>query len=536
MLLRLKSLVERLEELDKQDAQIRAELRHVGHTLMALADEAGPSSPADNAPKAPATTPPSMPAPTVPAPPAPAPSVPPPAPLVPSTLSPPVPASSSPMSRTPSVSPAYRVAAPESSPLPPSFGPTVTDEDLPIIEARCRLKAEAARFAAARLVRLRDGDDSFADFEANYHDLIARAKALPDCFLWMCRSEDFRDADAKQFDDLAGCFDAAAHVLRLLQPLVSSPESDSGPVEQAILLCAEAQSAIWKAVANVSRLQDADQRKLFDWLKDTAGRRRVWLDRFMTRVDPADPACWRDLEARIAALESRQQELQARERQRRKLFNKIRYLLKRITEQPGADHVDDWASLVSAVVELVKGGLPPSNVELRDLLLPMLDDLPDLDETPPEFRLVLRETDRYLASLPSRSLTVATTFSDDARRVARLLRGKAVALIGGAPRAGAKEALEEAFGLSELIWLENRDQSYSQFAPHIARADVAVVLLAIRWSRHGFGEIKKDCDQHDKPLVRLPGGYNPNQVAHQILAQVGERLAGNLERVGPGRD
>ncbi|MDQ3250558.1 MAG: hypothetical protein M3Q45_15300, partial [Chloroflexota bacterium] len=68
------------------------------------------------------------------------------------------------------------------------------------------------------------------------------------------------------------------------------------------------------------------------------------------------------------------------------------------------------------------------------------------------------------------------------------------------------------------------DQSYADFEPQVARPEVAVVILAIRWSRHGFGEVKAFCDQYDKLLVRLPGGYNPNLVAHHILNQVGARL------------
>jgi hypothetical protein len=83
----------------------------------------------------------------------------------------------------------------------------------------------------------------------------------------------------------------------------------------------------------------------------------------------------------------------------------------------------------------------------------------------------------------------------------------------------------EAFGLRELIWVEGRDQTYQDFEPDVARPEVAAVLLAIRWSRHGFGEVKAFCDKYDKPLVRLPGGYSPNLVAHHILSQIGERLA-----------
>jgi hypothetical protein len=40
--------------------------------------------------------------------------------------------------------------------------------------------------------------------------------------------------------------------------------------------------------------------------------------------------------------------------------------------------------------------------------------------------------------------------------------------------------------------------------------------------------VRQFCERHDKPLVRLPGGYSPNQVAAQILAQ----CSGKLERMG----
>jgi hypothetical protein len=69
------------------------------------------------------------------------------------------------------------------------------------------------------------------------------------------------------------------------------------------------------------------------------------------------------------------------------------------------------------------------------------------------------------------------------------------------------------------------------FEPAVARPGVAVVLLAIRWASHSYGDVKDYCDKYGKPMVYLTGGYNPNQVAHQILAQVGDRLRG-LTRAG----
>jgi hypothetical protein len=109
-------------------------------------------------------------------------------------------------------------------------------------------------------------------------------------------------------------------------------------------------------------------------------------------------------------------------------------------------------------------------------------------------------------------------------QVRSLLRDQTVVLIGGERRQAAANALCTAFELRELIWIEGHDQTYTDFEPQDARGEVAVVLLAIRWSRHGFGEVKEFCDRYNKPFVRLLGGYNPNQVAHTILNQIGQRL------------
>ena len=113
--------------------------------------------------------------------------------------------------------------------------------------------------------------------------------------------------------------------------------------------------------------------------------------------------------------------------------------------------------------------------------------------------------------------------------VARLLRGRRVVLIGGEPRPAAKAALERAFGLSELDWLDApAHSSFWNFEPPIARPDTALVLLMIRWSSHSFGEVRSICEHLGKPLVRLPAGYNPAQVAFQVLQQCGYQLAAGM--------
>lgn len=81
------------------------------------------------------------------------------------------------------------------------------------------------------------------------------------------------------------------------------------------------------------------------------------------------------------------------------------------------------------------------------------------------------------------------------------------ALIGGVRLPEDHQALKAAVGLEDLVWFESRKhESIDVFEPYVARPEVAVELLAIRWSSHSLGDLKKFCDLHSEPMVRPPGG------------------------------
>ena len=206
--------------------------------------------------------------------------------------------------------------------------------------------------------------------------------------------------------------------------------------------------------------------------------------------------------------------------------------LERITEcvkriDAGGDLEREWGAIVQIVDQMVAGGVPPSNRDIRIALLSVIEDLPEGTEMPDGFRRVLVEIDRYLARRTSASRKPPSHApAAEVAEAARLLHGRSVVLIGGTRRREPQEALRRALELSELIWIETKEhQAIDSFEPLISRADVAAVLLAIRWSSHAFGDVRQFCDKHQKPLVRLPGGYSPNQVAAQILQQCSGRLA-----------
>jgi hypothetical protein len=418
-------------------------------------------------------------------------------------------------------------------------GDEVTDADLPLVEARCRMKADGCRWAATRRRRLAAGADFRTDVEPTDREIIERAKKLPDCFLWMNHPGVPAPADVAVLDTAASCFDVAADALAVTRAAAGDPDAPADQAEQAMALLAEAQSALRDAVARAGYGPDKDQLRAYHWLRGACRARHVYVARHMRADDPASPDAWPDLARRVREQDARAKDRGQRVRRRRAGLKRVEYHLKPILAGgEGDDRRHDWQVVVDTVDQLVADGLPPSSVELRDLLLPVADRLPTPDggpidargpnaELPAGFRLTMREIDRYLADRPAPDPDVPPTpeQTDAVREVAERLAGRTVVMIGGVPRPHARRALEQAFGLAELDWVGTREhESIAPFEPHVARENVAVVLLAIRWSSHSFEGVKAFCDRHDKPLVRLPGGYHPNQVAVQILRQAGGRL------------
>lgn len=399
-----------------------------------------------------------------------------------------------------------------------------TDEEFPNLIARCKLKAEATRWFIKRQQLLREGTP-MSEIDDQQADIIRRAKELPDCFLWVIHGGALSPTNLAQFGNLAGCYDTLATAMTLAREIAA--DNSNALIERCLNLVAEAQSGLRTSIDAVGGPTDPDQKSVYDWLRQRASQKQIYIPRYMRGEDRADPARWENVLTRLTGLESDLKQHRKRDLARKKQLQKLRYELKVIGGQPeGAD--EHWRTVAATVDSLVQDGLPPSHLELRELLLPVYDSVPEMDHLPAGFQRTLAEIERYLANKPepTEQSAAAREPSAEAREVARLLEGTTVVLIGGQQKPAAREAIVSAFGLKDLLWVEiDEYQSLDTFEPYIARPDVAVVLLAIRWSRHSFGEVLHICDRFDKPLVRLPAGYNPNQVAAQIMGQCSDRLA-----------
>jgi hypothetical protein len=495
----LLALFERLAPYARTDAQLREAVTGLGRAFAAWGEQLGPVV-------------------VAPAPVAPPPVVEPDRPAVPVPPLPPV------------VIPADFSLA---KPLAPIVRPTaypdeddrggITPVDLGVIARRCQLKSEAARMVAAR---------KRGDIFTIPEDLIRRANGLPDCDLWMVHPGDYVEAP-KAWEDLGGSYAAGAEAAELLALLCELPKPLAERHRERVLYAvAEAQSMMWSGVLDVHRRVDNDQVHLFVHVREEAREYQIYINRYLRREDRVAADRWPDLLSRLALLKEQLAGDRTKARTRDKGLNSIKYKLRKMGEAP-AKATEEWPRVLELLEEVIAAGVPASNADLRELLLPVLDTLPEDQEPGPNAERVFAAVNEYLATRPAPAAEPAEEEpSAEVRAVAELLQGREVVLIGGVERATSRRLIERAFKLSRLNWLSTRPhESVTYFEPHVARPETVIVLLAIRWSSHSYGDVKEYCDKYGKPIVYLTAGYNPNQIAHHILQQVGDRLRA-LNRAG----
>lgn len=306
---------------------------------------------------------------------------------------------------------------------------------------------------------------------------------------------------------------------------LSEPAKSNAELSPALHMLAKLQSAMRAAA---SPHEDDRQVSVYRWLFQTAKEQSIFINRHMKIDDPADPSKFPEWVEQIKAA---RRKLDGPRRQS-KLFHKIQHELKLSLADP-----DAWEAVFRGVEELIgTEKLAPSHVQLRETLMPHLDRLP-VELTPPEcFQQVLRAIDDYTRTLEQRQADAETPLGQqnpEVRELAQMLNGRAVVLIGGEVDQHAKARLERTLGLSELIWLAaHHEHSVERFAAPVQRADVALVMVVIRWMSHGHGDVIQYCGPLGKPLVRLLGTTNPNRVAHDVLSQCGDALRAKYSAEG----
>jgi hypothetical protein len=404
--------------------------------------------------------------------------------------------------------------------------------DLEMISARCRIKADGIRWSVERRKRISAGEEFQERVAPGDREIVERARALPNCWIWMNNPQVPASSaianDPSRASTLAFAFETCAACVEALH---IAREEDAGAVllAEALQWAAEAQSALRVLVEQFGYSKDNDQFELYSYLRQVGERHQIYIKRFMRLDDPADPARLPELRQRITDFSERLGRERGQSRDRRKLLSKLRYHGRILRDGTGSDA--DRRKVIETTSQLVASGMPPSSPQLREHLDPIFDDLATSAEVPSDFQLVLRELGSFREHVTERCLEAVNDEPPipEVAEVATLLRGRSIVFICNVLNPDARDALIHAFELADLDWIVSREhQSIERFKPHIARSEVALVLLPIRWTSHSFGELKEYCDMLGKPFVQLPGGYSVNQVALQILNQASERLRGHL--------
>lgn len=413
---------------------------------------------------------------------------------------------------------------------PPAEPTPVHTLDLDLVRIRSRLKADSCRlFIRKRAAE--PGSEEEAALRTRMDEMIAEAKALPKCFLWVFwRAESQPDDDTLR--QIADNYEAHARATELmLQIDQSGARNDSDEVEAAMHLLAEANSALRVALrACWLRDDDNDQSDVHYWLRRETAARQVYIVRHMTVQDPADPALAQDRIERIRDLAARFAGRARREKQVRELLGKIRYHASRTVRAEAETAAEDWHKVAAAVASLADLGVASSDRRIAEHLSPQAaaacpSELADLLGLAAVLQRVLGQH----ADEPNDDTdtdSTARAWSEHVLQVRSLLRGRRMVIVGGERYPHAERRIIEAFELADADWVELTEHgSGAPMRGPILRPDTAVVIVIIKLTGHLHSEEAREyCRSADKPVVFLTGGYSPERIAMAVLEQASERL------------
>jgi len=404
--------------------------------------------------------------------------------------------------------------------------------DLALVEQRCRLKAESCRLFIDR--RAAAGDPvAEAPFIERMDEMIAQAKAMPNCFLWVFWRERTPPDDAS-LRTIAACYDALAETASLMRRVDDlSDRLRDDDVLDAMQLLAEADSALRIALEPTwLTAPDQDQDEVHRWIRRESDWRRIYVPRYMKLDDPADPD---DADDVIDRAQERREEIEehaSRLKQIDEGFKKIRYHADLLEDGGGSFDRHHSQKIAEAVGTLESLGVPPSDRRYRDALDPGTTSAMSAETTSdPAVASVIEYLNEWHDSNGSSDQQVEETdirprWSSQVVDVRSLLRGRSIVIVGGEPRNEAIDRIRDAFHLADVEWvrLSEHGSGEPMRAP-IMRPETALVLVIVKLAGHLHTEEANGyAREAGVPAVYLKAGYNPERIADAVLQQASEQL------------
>ncbi|QOJ01343.1 MAG: hypothetical protein HRU70_12950 [Phycisphaeraceae bacterium] len=405
----------------------------------------------------------------------------------------------------------------------------MSEIDLALVEKRCRLKAASCRLFIARRAAAAD-PDAEREVLDRLNDMIAKAKAMVSCFLWVFWRNQAQPDDAI-LARIADCYDAQADAVALIQRVDAVADGRRVEDEEsAFHLLAEANSALRVALADTWLSDDdRDQAETHVWLRRETAERRVFIERHMTGDDPADPTNAADLRSRIKALGKQLDDREAAGKKVKNALGQIKYHAGQLIKGRPEEAPAHWAKISDGVKRLNGMGVSPTDRRISEAVGPAAAAAwPGPSEGAEFMAGVITRAMALKNEKPDTKRAVADgrEWSESVLAVRTLLRGKRMVVIGGEPNAEAVERLTQAFELKEAEWVELAEHGPgTPMRAPIYRSDTAVVIVIIKLTGHLHAEEAREYSTGaGKPCVMLSGGYNPERVAAEIMEQASSRL------------
>ncbi|MDO4575600.1 MAG: hypothetical protein Q4D98_10360 [Planctomycetia bacterium] len=257
------------------------------------------------------------------------------------------------------------------------------------LEKRLLLKIEASRWALERDKLLKSNCDFQTEIEPKDHALLARARELTNCYLWMNNPETAPVVATDTYELLAEAYASAAGCVAFMRKLIDlvdrSPRSEvlSRILRDALYVTATAQSALRRVTYEVSGREDQDQIRIHRWLTLLTKKYSIYVNRHMKKNSLAPIEKIYLIPDYITRLEEEVAKLGQKQKILAEGFRRIQYHSSRINENSADDY--DWNRIINTVDELVDAGTRASDSRFRELLtpiLPYLKNVPSYKEHP----------------------------------------------------------------------------------------------------------------------------------------------------------
>ncbi len=250
--------------------------------------------------------------------------------------------------------------------------------DLGLVIRRTRLKAEACKWAIERQLMIDRGADRDEEIRPEDARFLDQSRELRGCWLWMFDPYG-RKPDPTAVERLTVCYEALASAVEIVEELSAAGEEDPITLRDMYYLLAESQSMLWAALRDAGIDRDQDQTDAFIWLREKTREHRVFVERYMRREDPADPANGTQLQERLDAFAEAWRSSLSDERVREVSLRRLAYHVNRISENHSDEPTHDWEKLSEIIDELSEHGVDPQGEEISELLAPLPDDVPDVE-------------------------------------------------------------------------------------------------------------------------------------------------------------